>query len=104
MHEAVKEAVGIECANCHSCAYLGSDCDGGEPEYSQSWPTCDKFERYQYLKPFPFATEQKCWEPEFWYSKHTDLIDGSGSNESVLKAIDKFVIARDTAKQQGGDA
>lgn len=93
MHGEIKERLGIKCANCSTCIHLGSDDDGGEPEYSVSWPVCNKFERYQYLKPFPFKTEQKCWEPEFWASKFTDMINGS--DESVNAAIDAFVIARD---------
>ena len=93
MHDLIKERLGIDKANCHSCIYLGSDNDGGEPEYSVSWPVCTKFERYQYLKPFPFNTEQKCWQPDFWQSKFTKLIDGR--NESLDFAIGKFVEARD---------
>lgn len=96
MHEQIKIAVGIEKANCSTCAYLGSESDGGEPEYSQSWSVCRQFPRYEFLKPFPFKTEQKCWVPEFWHSKHTSMIDGS--DESVDKAIDAFVSARDGAR------
>lgn len=92
MHDELKERVGIKCANCSTCAYLGSDDDGGEPEYSVSWPVCEKFDHYQYLKPFPFKTEQKCWVPEFWASKFTSTIDGSDA--SVNAAIDAFIIAR----------
>lgn len=91
MHLIIKQATGIETANCQSCCYLGGTCDGGEPEFSVSWPTCHKFERYQYLKPFPFKTEQKCWEPDFWHSKFADLIDGS--DNSIDKAHDAFITA-----------
>lgn len=84
----LKERTGIECANCESCVYLGSESDGNYPEFAISWPVCRKFERYQYLKPFPFKTEQKCWEPDFWASKFAEKIDGS--DESVLSAIDDF--------------
>ncbi len=92
MHDELKERVGISCANCSTGMHLGSDDCGGEPEYSVSWPVCNKFDRYQYLKPFPFKTEQKCWEPDFWASKFTNTINGT--DESVNAAIDAFVIAR----------
>jgi len=95
MHEAMKERVGIECANCKSCAYLGYEEDGGYPESNISWPSCEKFERYQYLKPFPFKTEQKCWEPEFWYSKFADEIKTREDTE-VNSAIVNFAAARDS--------
>lgn len=86
--EIIKIAVGIDAANCLSCANLGHEDDGGEPEYATSWPVCRKFARYEFLKPFPFKTEQKCWQPDFWQSKFTKLIDGS--DESVTHAIDEF--------------
>lgn len=95
MHDQIKIAVGIEKANCNSCAYLGSECDGGEPEYSQSWPVCRKFPLYEYLKPFPFRTEQKCWEPNFWHSKFTELIDGS--DDSLNSAFGAFNAACEDA-------
>ena len=102
MHELVKKSVGIECANCSTCAYLGSEDDGNYPEFAVSWPVCELHDKYQYLKPFPFKTEQKCWTPNFWHSKFTVLIDGT--DESVDQAIDLFVIARDqpqTGEQNG---
>lgn len=97
MHDEMKAAMGIQCANCETCAYLGNESDGGEPECSVSWPVCEKFERYEHLKPFPFKTEQKCWEPDFWVSKFTDNIDGSDA--SVDRALNAFVIACDSAHQ-----
>jgi hypothetical protein len=93
MHEKLKQAVGVECANCLTCAHLGNEGDGYE--YNGTWSVCNKFDRYSYLKPFPFKTEQKCWEPEFWNSKFTKLIDGS--DESVSRAIDEFNAARESA-------
>ena len=84
--ETLKAATGIDCANCETCAHLGTDGDGG----LNSWLVCEKegHERYQYLKPFPFRTEQRCWEPCFWSSKFSDLIDGSYS--SVQTACKEF--------------
>lgn len=96
MHEAIKNAVGIEIANCETCANIGSEDDGGEPEYAKSWPVCRKFKHYENLKTFPFKTEQKCWEPEFWHSKFTDNIK-NGEHDEVLAAINEFVKARDEA-------
>lgn len=95
MHDELKNRVGIECANCSTCEHLGSEDDGNFPEYAVSWPVCEREgnEQYKYLKPFPFNTEQKCWEPEFWASKFTDGIDGS--DESIEKSINNFVSARD---------
>lgn len=93
MHEEMKSRLGIKCANCSTCMHLGSDSDGGEPEYSVNWQVCYKFDRYHHLKPFPFKTEQKCWEPDFWASKFTEIVNGS--DESMDRAIDAFVKARD---------
>ena len=95
MHEAMKERVGIERANCASCAYRGSDDNGGSPEYSVSWAICEKFERYQYLKPFPFTTEQKCWEPDFWHSKFVHEIK-TAEDAEINSALLNFVAARDS--------
>lgn len=94
--EDIKLNTGIAVANCQSCAHLSYENDGGEPEFSTSWAVCRKFEKYQYLKPFPFKTEQKCWTPEFWQSKFTKLIDGS--DESVMHAIGEFNKAIGTVK------
>ena len=93
MHEQIKTNVGIDTANCSTCAYLGSEDDGNYSEMGISWDVCQKFDRYQYLKPFPFKTEQKCWEPEFWHSKFAEL--KTGEHEEVTRAIDAFVAARD---------
>ena len=90
MNEQMKNALGIKCANCMTCKHLGSESDGNFPEMATHWHVCRKKgnERYENLKPFPFKTEQKCWQPEFWHSKFTDTIDGS--DESVGKAIEQF--------------
>ncbi len=92
MHENIKIAVGIEKANCQTCKNVGSEGDGYE--YNGEWSVCRKFPRYEFLKPFPFKTEQKCWEPEFWHSKFTSIVDGT--DESVLKAIKAFQEAINT--------
>ncbi len=97
MHEKIKLNIGIDLANCLSCAHLGSEDDGNYPEMAISWYVCEKFNRYQYLKSFPFKTEQKCWEPEFWHSKFTEMIT-TGEQEELIKCIDKFVAARDNKK------
>jgi hypothetical protein len=75
-HERVKAAVGIATANCESCRFLGSDGDGGEPEYAVDWPVCNKVDRYQYLTSFPFKKEMSCWEPNFWHSKFAEQLTG----------------------------
>jgi len=89
MHDKIKKATGVNIANCGTCVYNGNEDDGNYPEYAISWPFCNKFERYQYLKPFPFKTEQKCWEPSFWASKFTDMIK-SGKDEEVDAAYEAF--------------
>jgi hypothetical protein len=94
--DAIKIATGIECANCSTCCYLGSESDGGEPEYSTSWPVCRKFPQYEYLKSFPFRKEMRCWEPEFWVSKFAEEIR-TGEDAEVLSKIGEFAAARDKA-------
>jgi len=86
---SLRDATGISCSNCSTCAHQGTDNDGGEPENSTSWPVCDQFEQYQYLKSFPFKKEMPCWEPEFWHSKFTDQLK-TGSDQEFSDASDKF--------------
>ena len=97
MHEALKEAVGIETASCASCRHLGSDGDGDEVNY-RSWPVCDKVPRFNNLLSFPFRKEMTCWRPNFWHSKFADEItdsDGgvSALDDSVNLATQKFLEA-----------
>lgn len=94
MHEQMKIAVGIKNANCKTCANFDFESDGEEYSY-YSWPVCRKFDRYQYLKPFPFKTEQKCWTPCFWHSKFTEEIDDDDASVDI--AINNFVKARDSS-------
>lgn len=84
----IKSIVDIARANCETCANIGNEDDGNYPEFAIGWAVCRKFPRYQYLKPFPFKTEQKCWEPEFWHSKFAAMVDGT--DKSVHRAIDAF--------------
>lgn len=97
MHREMLAAMGIDAANCSSCAYLGSEDDGGEPEYSISWPTCNKVERYQHLTSFPFKKEMKCWRPEFWHSKFADMVNGS--DESMSAAVKAYRAAENSVEQ-----
>lgn len=97
MHGKMLTAMGINVANCASCVHLGSEDDGGEPEYSISWPTCNKVERYQYLKSFPFKKEMKCWSPEFWHSKFADMVDGS--DKSMSRAAKAYCLAKEAVEQ-----
>lgn len=97
LHEDMKKRVGIDTANCLTCANLGTEDDGNYPEYAVSWHVCRRFPHYENLKNFPFKTEQKCWEPEFWHSTFTDLIT-NGEHEEVMMAIGEFVKARDAAE------
>ena len=91
----MKGRLGIKKANCGTCAYLGTETDGNYVEFAIEWPICEKVERYQYLKSFPFKKEMPCWEPEFWHSKQAGLIK-TGSNAELKFAIKSFVAARDS--------
>lgn len=103
MHEEIKAAVGISCANCSTCARLGSDGDG--PEYNGSWPICNKVERYGYLKSFPFKKEMPCWEPDFWHSKFTDSDRMRTGSEYELDRLSKqFWAAVDAVKAKQAKA
>ena len=93
MHEELKAKMGIDNANCSTCAYLGSDDDGNYPEMMISWSICEKFHGYEDLKSFPFKKDMPCWHPEFWHSKFADIIDGSDG--SIKTAFDEFRKALD---------
>lgn len=69
--------------NCETCMYLGSDSCGGEPEYSVSWPICDKHgnERFSNLKSFPFKKKMTCFVLNFWHSEFADMISGEEKND-----------------------
>lgn len=55
--------------SCSECIHLGSESDGGEPEYAKSWPVCRMFPRYEYLKTFPFKrAPSSCFELDFFSS------------------------------------
>ena len=97
MHDEIKMATGIETANCDTCLHIGSEDDGNYPEYSVSLPVCRKHEHYSNLKSFPFKTEQKCWEPNFWHSKFPDMIK-IGEHEEVMGLIGKFNEACDAVR------
>ncbi len=92
MHELLKEKMGIDVANCETCLHLGSDGDGNYPEIEITWPTCNKIERMGNLKSFPFKKEMKCWEPDFWMSKFSEMIK-TGTAKEVEKAGDAFYLA-----------
>jgi hypothetical protein len=90
--ERLKSATGIKCANCDTCAHLSSDNDGGEPEYSISWPVCDKFPTRHNLKTFPFKKEMPCWSPNFWASQFSEEIN-TGSDEEMKSIGERFCAA-----------
>lgn len=97
MHEEMKAATGIKCANCETCQNLGSDGDG--PEYNGSWPICNKVDRFGYLKSFPFKKEMKCWEPDFWQSKFTDKIQ-TAEDDEMKRLADAFWAAVKAVKEK----
>ena len=99
MHEAVKQATGIEIANCETCMWLG---DGGDGlEYNSSFPICENSKRKgaDNLKSFPFKAEQKCWVPHFWISKFPAMIK-HGEDEEVLNMIKEFRVAVEAAEKE----
>jgi hypothetical protein len=89
MHEAIKQAVGINIANCHSCTYLGDVGDGYE--YNGSILACENPDKKNIdnLPGFPFQSEQKCWTPEFWHSKFAGMIK-KGDHDEVLALQGEF--------------
>ncbi len=99
--EAIKQAAGIQDASCRTCARLGADDDGNYPEYCVSWHICTKPGRSHVtnLKSFPFKTDQKCWEPEFWQSKYADMIK-TGEDEEILRLIGEFRASVDEARRK----
>lgn len=76
-------------AGCISCAYLGSENDGAEPEYSKSWPICERFPRYSALKSFPFKKKMPCFRLDFWQSEFAEKIV-TGEHEEILKLMDEW--------------
>ena len=97
MNEKIKTATGIDVANCSTCSWLGSDGDGDE--YNGTWPVCNKTERMSNLSSFPFKKEMKCWEPEFWASKFSNMV--RDDDRSLDAALDAF---RDAIKCAEGAA
>ena len=84
----LKEALGIENANCSTCTQM-DDVDGGVDHSSCSCLVCSINDGYGNLKSFPFKKEMKCWEPEFWNSKFTNIIK-NGTDIEVATAHDSF--------------
>jgi hypothetical protein len=82
MHESLKQAVGISCANCKTCTYLDGDSD--EYDYNVTRFVCanPSRKRVSNLTTFPFKSEQKCWSPDFWQSVYADKIK-TGEDEEV---------------------
>lgn len=90
MHESMKRAMGIACANCESCMHIGSD--GGDWEAGiPSFPTCEHRPGRDNLKSFPFKKEQPCWEPEFWHSIFAEMVKGDDASHDA--ACEAFHIA-----------
>lgn len=63
--------------SCHKCRFLGSEDDGNFPEFVISWPSCNKVERYQYLKSFPFKKRMPCFRNQLrMYYGRTGWFEG----------------------------
>jgi len=92
--DEIKRRLGIEKANCETCIFLYTECDGNYPEFAIEWPACERFSRYQHLKSFPFKKEMGCWEPEFWHSKYAGWMK-YGTHKEMTILIREFVAARD---------
>lgn len=76
---SLRDAAGIQVANCSNCEHCRHQSDGDYGEIS--WHECAKVERYQWLKSFPFKKMMSCWEPSFWHSKFADSIDPEEGTE-----------------------
>jgi len=74
-------------SGCLNCAYLASDSAGGDAQWDQSWPICEKFPRYSALKTFPFKKRMPCFRLGFWQSEFADQIV-SGEHEEILRLMD----------------
>ena len=98
MHEAIKQAIGFEgLANCESCPHIEDVSDGWE--YGQGpYYVCSKPGKQHMgnLRGFPFKTEQKCWSPQFWISKFTDMIE-HGEDEEREAAREAYYKALEAA-------
>ena len=88
---AMREAVGIECANCSTCAHLSTDCNGADPPGDVSWEICIRFEDKESDEKFPYDDPMICWEPHFWMSKFIDDLDGT--DDATDKAFKCFMDA-----------
>ena len=97
----LKEAMGIKRANCGTCAQLGTDDNGGYPEYVISWKICEVDDRMVNLRSFPFKKDMSCWWPEFWHSKFADIIDGTDESENRASEEFKKAIAAACPKEGG---
>ena len=64
--------------SCEFCRHLGTEDDGNYPELAKSWPVCEIFENYVYLKSFPFEKEMECFELNFDYSEFAEQLDWEG--------------------------
>ena len=82
----LKEATGIDKANCETCSFQGFDCAGSDDPQEPTWPICTKHPHFENLKSFPFKKERNCWRPEFWHSKFVDRINGDEENDSKVFA------------------
>lgn len=88
----VRDACGIDKANCHTCLNGSVDTDG---EHGQHYcgMVCgkrsgDDMDTYLEDQGVDLDSEKACWLPEFWMTNFADDIDGS--EDSLGKAFAKY--------------
>lgn len=88
----IKEICGIEKASCETCDYGFAENDGN---YGEIYCGCfcwkiKKTTDHCYVEDagLDIHTEKDCWEPNFWHSKFTDIIDGT--ENSMEEAVRQF--------------
>lgn len=98
----LKKICGIEKATCETCecGYAEHDGDHGEIYCGVCCRRIKEDTGHCHVEDadLDIATEKDCWEPNFWCSKFTDIIDGT--EESMQEASRQF---QETVKGVLGD-
>ena len=86
--------------SCHNCKYLGSESDGNYAEFEISWPCCDRVERYQYLKSFPFKKRMSCFRYELQVDICKCFLECNKYAGGVWTERDADILAQLEAREQ----
>lgn len=84
--EVMKAAMGVDRANCEACCHYERAYTSHEYPLDYDPPACHKKGREHVgnLKSFPFQTEQKCFEPDFWWTKYAEEINGDDEHDKEV--------------------